>query len=167
MAVALVAVSASGASIDWNVNLGRTGKLYDSKGNTYTGNVYLVLADTTLDTSSQVAFEASLATATLDTMAISSGKAPTATQTGSGAALKDGTEYLFAVVVYDAANKVFYSGVNPNTAVAYTPGVTDPNSPLSFAASDMAAPSKWTAVPEPASAMLALAGVAMLIRRRK
>ncbi len=167
MAVALVAVSASAASIDWGLSLGRTGSLSDSNGAKLTGNIYLVLSDATLDTSSQVAFEESLAVATIDTMSISAGKPVTATQTGSSALIKDGSSYNFSVVVYDSAEKLMYVASNPNSAFAYEPGVTDPNARLYFDVNMMAAPSKWTAVPEPASAMLALAGVAMLIRRRK
>ncbi len=171
MAIALVTVSASAASIDWGVNLGRGGSLTNSNGDSFTGNIYLVLSDTVLDTSTTEAFEASLAAATLDTIAVAAGLPEATAQTATSSLINNGEEYSFSVVVYDVANNAMYVGANPNSAVAYQPGVTDPNSRLVFDAAMLAAPSQWTptstAVPEPASAMLALAGVAMLIRRRK
>ena len=170
MVVALVAVSASAASIDWTMNLGRTGKIVDSSGATLTGNVYLVLADTTFNATTAEEFETQLSAATLGTMAITAGKAPTTSSTATSDIITAGTEYNFAVVVYDAAKSVYYMSGSPTPKAAYTAGVDDPVQ-ATFDSVMMAAPSTWTptytAVPEPASAMLALAGVAMLIRRRK
>ena len=170
MVVALVAVSASAASIDWAMNLGRSGKIVDSTGATYTGNVYLVLADTTFNATTAEEFDAQLKAATLGTMTITAGKAPTTTSTATSDKITAGTSYDFAVVVYDAAKSVYYMSQS-NSQYAYTLGVDDPLQVPSFTQSQMAAPSTWSpsyvTIPEPASAMLALAGVAMLIRRRK
>ena len=76
-----------------------------------------------------------------------------------------GTDFAFVITYEDAGKTYFWasdaftvqdSGSNWNgTKSTYT---------MSVAATSVSA---WTAVPEPASAMLALAGVAMLIRRRK
>ena len=169
MAVALVAVSASAASIDWVLSLGRTGKVLDSTGAALTGNIYLVLADTTFDATSAEEFVSQLNDATLGTTAISAGKAPSSAATATSDTIKAGTAYDFAVVVYDATAGLFYMSA-VNSGKAYQQGVDDAIE-LTFTAANMAAPSQWTptytAVPEPASAMLALAGVAMLIRRRK
>ena len=169
MVVALVAVSASAASIDWNISLGRGGKIVDSTGTALTGNVYLVLADTTFNATTAEEFQSQLDAATLGTMAITSGKNSGSATTATSNALTDGVIYDYSIVVFDAAKSLYYMS-DAASAKAYTVGVTDPVE-IGFDADMIAAPSTWTptytAVPEPASAMLALAGVAMLIRRRK
>ena len=167
--VALVAVSASAASIDWAVNLGRTGKFVDSTGTALTGNVYLVLADTTFNATTAEEFDTQLKAATLGTMAITAGKAPTTAATATSDKLTAGTSYDYAIVVFDVANSQYYMSAS-NSERAYAAGVDDPKQ-ITFDAAQATGNASWaptyTAVPEPASAMLALAGVAMLIRRRK
>ena len=169
MVLALVAVSASAASIDWYINLGRGGKLVDSTGANMNGTIYLVLADTTFNATSAEEFEAQLAAATLGTDTVTAGKPSASAVTATSDQLASKTTYDFAVVIYDVANASYYMTAS-NSAPAYTAG-TDDAQQVSFTSSQWAAPSQWTptytAVPEPASAMLALAGVAMLIRRRK
>ena len=172
MVIALVAVSASAASIDWTVNLGRSGKFVDSTGATMTGSIYLVLADTTFNATTAEEFETQLTSATLGTAAVSAGKLTSSTGvTATSDKLTADTSYNFAIVVYDAANSSYYMTAS-NSEYAYDE--TDAEAlatSITFSQSQVAAPSTWTpsytAVPEPASAMLALAGVAMLIRRRK
>ena len=172
MIVALVAVSASAASIDWSVSLGRTGSFKDSTGAAMTGNIYLVLADTTFNATTAEEFESQLSAATLGSQAITAGKlASSANATATSDALTAGTTYDFAIVVYDAANSMYYMSAS-NAERAYTSGVDDATT-IKFSAAQAGADGSatwspsYTAVPEPASAMLALAGVAMLIRRRK
>ena len=177
MVVALVAVSASAASIDWNINLGRTGKFVDSTGAAFNGTIYLVLADTTFNATTAEEFEAQLAAATIGTQAVSAGKlasstAATATSDALVAGSAGGEQYNFSIVVYDAAKSLYYmTGTNSDPVYAYDKAAGEDPTQATFVASAVAAPSTWTpsytAVPEPASAMLALAGVAMLIRRRK
>ncbi len=170
MVVALIAVSASAASIDWTVNLGRSGKFVDSTGAALTGNIYLVLADTTFNATTAEEFESQLASATLGTQGVSAGKMVTLdAQTATSSALKAGTAYDFAIVVHDVANSQYYMSDSINRH-AYTAGTDDPVQ-LTFTATQATGNASWaptyTIIPEPASAMLALAGVAMLIRRRK
>ena len=172
MVVALVAVSASAASIDWTVSLGRTGKFVDSTGANMNGTIYLVLADTTFNATTAEEFDAQLTAATLGTAAVSASKlTSTANATATSDALTAGTSYDFAIVVYDAANSMYYTSAS-NSGYAYESGVDDATS-IKFTSAQAGTDGSatwtptYTAVPEPASAMLALAGVAMLIRRRK
>ncbi|MBQ8571028.1 MAG: PEP-CTERM sorting domain-containing protein [Kiritimatiellae bacterium] len=173
MVVALVAFSASAASIDWAMSLGRTGKLTDSTGAALNGTIYLVLADTTFNATTAEEFESQLTAATLGTDTVSAGKNSGTTLTATSDALKaeseGGSQYNFGIVVYDAANAQYYMSAS-NAEYAYVAGVDDP-SKISFTAAQATGSANWTAtytaVPEPTSAMLALAGVVMLIRRRK
>ena len=169
MVVALVAVSASAASIDWVVTLGRSGKFLDSTGTAMSGTIYLVLADTTFNATTAEEFESQLTAATLGTDTVTSGKNTGTMLTATSDAITAGTNYDFAIVVYDTANSQYYMSAS-NNQYAYTAGVDDPLQ-ITFTAAQATGNASWaptyTAVPEPASAMLALAGVAMLIRRRK
>ena len=169
MVVALVAVSASAASIDWNINLGRSGKFVDSTGAAFNGTIYLVLADTTFNATTAEEFTAQLTAATLGTQSISAGKNSGVAATATSNQLTAGTSYDYAIVVFDVANSQYYMSA-ANSGKAYTVGVDDPVE-LSFTAAQATGNASWaptyTVIPEPASAMLALAGVAMLIRRRK
>jgi hypothetical protein len=172
MMVALVAVSASAASIDWQVALGRN-TFKDSKGAALNGTIYLVLADTTFNATTAEEFETQLAAATLGTDTVTSGKSSTSAVTATNNKLvaqsAGGSSYDFAIVVYDAANSQYYMSATASQ-YAYAEGVDDAKL-ISFTAAQAVTSATWaptyTAVPEPASAMLALAGVAMLIRRRK
>ncbi|MBQ2281437.1 MAG: PEP-CTERM sorting domain-containing protein [Kiritimatiellae bacterium] len=176
MAVALVAISASAASIDWVVNFGRSGKFVDSTGAAMNGTIYLVLADTTFNATTAEEFESQLAAATISSDTVSAGKSSSTAVTATSDALvarsAGGEQYNFAIVVYDSANALYYmTGTNQYPTYAYDKAAGEDPTQATFASSAIAAPSQWTAtytaVPEPASAMLALAGVAMLIRRRK
>ena len=169
MVVALVAVSASAASIDWQITLGRTGKFVDSTGAALNGTIYLVLADTTFNATTAEEFTDQLTAATLGTEKVTSGKGSGSVLTATSDVITAGTKYDFAVVVYDAANAKYYMSASANQ-YAYQSGVDDATQ-ITFDAAMATGNASWaptyTAVPEPASAMLALAGVAMLIRRRK
>ena len=174
MVLALVAVSATAASIDWSFSgITTTAKrIKDSAGNDFTGSVYLILASdaSTLNTTSADAFQTSLDKITIGTKAVDSGRPGSDVVTSTSALLANtSTEYTFQVVVYDGTG--FYLSATQSN-YAYNLGTDDPSS-VTFTAQNIGNTYtsgndiKWTAVPEPASAMLALAGVAMLIRRRK
>ena len=169
MMVALVAVSASAASIDWQVSLGRTGKFVDSTGAALNGTIYLVLADTTFNATTAEEFKAQLDAATLGTDTVTAGKSSSSAVTATSNKLTAGEFYDFAILVYDAANSQYYMSASVNKPT-YEAGVDDATT-ISFTAAQATGNASWTptytAVPEPASAMLALAGIAMLIRRRK
>jgi hypothetical protein len=175
MMVALVAISASAASIDWKFSGLTTAakRIVDSTGANYNGNIYLILAEdasTLTATTTKDTFEETLSSITVGTTTVADGKASNATATNTGwlSQAQGGSQYDFQIVVYDGA-QYYLSAIK--TEYAYT----DPTTPTSvtFTAQDIgktyqnAQGVKFTAVPEPASAMLALAGVAMLIRRRK
>ena len=172
MMVALVAVSASAASIDWKFSGLTTAakRIVDSTGANYNGNIYLILSENVsslTSTTDQASFETALNSITLGTTAVADGKASNATATSDMLA-NTSTDYTFSVVVYDGTG---YYVSAAKTEKAYT----DPTAPTSitFGYNDIGKTYQtnsgkgYTAVPEPASAMLALAGVAMLIRRRK
>ena len=169
MVVALVAVSASAASIDWVVTLGRSGKFVDSTGAAFNGTIYLVLADTTFNATTAEEFESQLKAATLGTDTVSAGRSSSSQVTATSDKLTAGTRYDYAIVVFDVANSQYYMTDSINRP-AYTAGTDDPVQ-LTFTAAQATGNASWTpsyvTIPEPASAMLALAGVAMLIRRRK
>ncbi|MBQ2281439.1 MAG: PEP-CTERM sorting domain-containing protein [Kiritimatiellae bacterium] len=175
MMVALVAISASAASIDWKFSGLTTAakRIVDSTGVNYNGNIYLILADDAAAltaTTTKETFESTLSSITVGTTTVADGKATNNTATDSSwlSQAQGGSQYDFQIVVYDGA-QYYLSAVKSQYAY------TDPTTPTSitFGYNDIGATYqntsnvKYTAVPEPASAMLALAGVAMLIRRRK
>ena len=181
MVVALVAVSASAASFDWGT--GSTKVSFDGAAITTTNGAmgYLVLlTGTSLDVSisegivtpSAVSTKANTSTG----MAAVKGRI-TGTYEGD---LANGQNYGMFITYSDGTDTWY----NFSSTVYTVSGLADATSPLDAAvfAFDFASQSevtdgdtitagsgwvKYTAVPEPASAMLALAGVAMLIRRRK
>ena len=176
--LAAVAGAAHAASIDWAMNLGRSGKIVDVDGTAINGTVYLLLADdaaSLADAAEADTFASSLESLALGSATLTGGKnsAPqTATSDKLTASSADGPQYTFAVVVYDAANNQYYtSGTMAN--YAYQAPDDDATS-VTFGASSFASPN-WTssvpsstpAVPEPATGALALAGVALLFKRRR
>ena len=182
MVLALVAVSASAAQIAW----GTTGQLFNgdtamTKANGYSTTAYLVyLAGGTWDSFDMTAFAAAPSgvvagkTANaLGTVSSTSGNYSFAvgdTITGSTDKIVDGSS-TFGIVFLSSGtgfgdDKTYYV-----QSATYTFDTSSSNYDVTeetFSAKpSMAKGTTWTAVPEPASAMLALAGVAMLIRRRK
>ena len=182
MVVALVAVSASAASFDWGT--GTTKVSFDGTAITTTNGAmgYLVLlTGSSLDVSIS---EGIIAPSAVSTMANTSTGMPAVkgriTGTYDSADVANGQNYgMF--ITYNDGTDTWY---NFSSTVYTVSGLADATSALDNAvfAFDFASQSevtdgdtitagsgwvKYTAVPEPASAMLALAGVAMLIRRRK
>ncbi len=179
-AVALVAMSMQAAQINW----GMSGKI--SYNGTYVADkatLTLVCLDGVTDWEAYA--KDIVAGKTTDGVAATknTNKGSTSTSTASpytfdwagttslaDKQVKSGTDFAFVVSFVNEGKSYFWasdvytvqdSGENwDGTSKAYTMSVNVANA--------MGADgSKWTAVPEPASAMLALAGVAMLIRRRK
>ncbi len=182
MVLALVAVSASAAQIKW----GTSGQLFNdqtamTKANGYSTTAYLVyLAGGSWDSFDMTAFAADTSSAigtktanVLGTVSTTSGFYTFAvgdTIPGSSDKIVDGSS-TFGIVFLSSGtgfgdDKTYYV-----QSEAYTFDTSSSNYNVieeTFTATpSVAKGSTWTAVPEPASAMLALAGVAMLIRRRK
>ena len=173
-AMALVAaVAASGASIQWNLSLGRSGLIADSTGAALNGNLYLVLTSSAGDLASAAesdTFAATLDSVALDSMTLSGGK-NTATKTTTSPRLVVDQNYSFSLVVYDAANSQYYlSSALGETAYDETAAVVTPTK-VTFTATMVGSTSgkTWasTSVPEPATAALALLGLGLMIKRRK
>lgn len=181
MMVALVAISASAASLDWSV----AGKSFTtSDGTSARAAGYLItvfyatdftavqtsIADLVSATAKGNATGISSAITSIDNLTKSSGITKVTGAQGAtfGSDFDIGTELNIFVVAWDA--KTIADATNYIVSdYASTTAYKAPSTPATKGAftADSFANSKWTAVPEPASAMLALAGVAMLIRRRK
>ncbi len=191
IAVALVAFSANAASIQWTISGLASKVLKDYQGNTAANaTVYFILADDLSSLSgneTQADFETALAALTLSTATTTSeGKKPTVSKrvVSDNTKLVAGTEYTFGLLAYskDADGNGYYT-VTTASKAAYDPA--DPTSAkevqTSFATlTSTAYTSAWTlqqepvnpddptpGVPEPATGALALAGVALLFKRRR
>ncbi len=182
MVLAAASISAYGASINWNIS-GINNALDNYTGGAAANTtVYLVLGDAAskalLTSSTQLStdFFSALAGITINTVtAAADGKKPvvTADIISTSPLLTAGTSYIFGMlyVSEDAMGNGFYAWVQSDAvAYNYDPEDTSNSSAVGLSWSSMNS-SAWTQgyapVPEPATAALALAGLAMLIRRRK
>lgn len=181
MVLALVAVSASAAQIEWGTN----GQLFNdqtamTKNNGYSTTAYLVyLAGSSWDSFDIASFVEAPAgvvapkTANvMGTVSTTSGQYVFAvgdTITGSADKIVDGVSTFG--IVFLSTGGAFGTDTYYTTSDAYTFDTKSGNYNAGLetftAKASVGKGTTWTAVPEPASAMLALAGVAMLIRRRK
>ena len=187
VSVAIVGATFShGAAIDWQIS-GMNSELKNYLGTTAANvPVYLVLADSTsiatiTDTASQAEFEEALANITIgSTTTGSDGKKPadwastSYTKTFESDLLTSGTSYTFGMLYasQDAdGNGNYRLLASTQSIMAYD--VKDPTSAqtVSLSWSNMGKAS-WSSayaapVPEPSTAALALAGLALLLKRRK
>ena len=184
MAMAVAAISVSAASLDWSV-AGKSFTTSDGSSARASGYLVTVFYATDYDSVQEAISNLSSSTANSDAAGISSAISSiealtqssgitkaTGAQAGTfdDSAFSVGTALDIFVVAWDANNigdATNYLVSDFASTTAYTAPAT-PTTNGAFDASSFAS-AKWTAVavPEPASAMLALAGVAMLIRRRK
>ena len=166
---------ASAASINWDINMGRNGKIVDTNGDPMNTAIYLILDTSVSDLETAVTennFETALTSAKLGQATLSSGKL-TGTQTASSDKLTANTYYNFALVVYDTANAQYYVSDSIRQQ-AYDAGaeVVTPKS-VSFGTDHVGSTysganfSPTTTVPEPSVAIMGLLGLGMLLKRRR
>ncbi len=187
---------ASAASIDWGVSSARNTFVWDKDGNKFNGTAYLVLAsdvETILAPTETETFQALLTAKKLDDVALSGGKYAVDESTVTNDGLTAGTEYEFQLILVDsdgnyqltgtAKNRAYTSGVDDARSVTFTSTMlgasknapTDPAGAWNDAPvyqNDDPGPGPGPGpdpsdVPEPATGALALAGVALLFKRRR
>ena len=194
LAALVAAASVQAASIDWNTNFG-TRNIKNSAGSKLSGSAYLILASDVSNIEGLLkdgdisGFNTAMSTYKLnsDDIAISNGKTSPTSGTATNSRLTAGTEYEFAFVIYDSANQEYYvtgtateKAYDANSsddalkvpksiafdyaALGATTGSSGTN-PNTFKSATEAAGSGD--VPEPATGALALAGVALLFKRRR
>ena len=174
---------ASAASIDWKLSTGGSSNYMVGKdGNALTGTAYLLLASDVTDFAS----EDEIAAAALGSASITSGVNKD-TQTATSSKLTAPQAYDFTVLVYDSASDTYFTSAATKNQQTYNFGADMDNygtaTSISFTANNLYATStlrgtqEWTSpggsgqqgedVPEPATGALALAGVALLFKRRR
>ena len=176
--IGMFCISSYAANIDWSsvaLSFGGT----DLKKSTAVTGYLIALEGTSLATSYDLSssFSASSIGVVLGTDTDGTSKGSKVVGSSFLDGYKNGDAFAL-LVTYNDGDKMYY---NLSSSV-YTLAGLDPNDPSvapqewdDFAFNNATSAEKgtlkagggWTAVPEPASAMLALAGVAMLIRRRK
>ena len=176
-----LALPASAGTIDWKLNTAATSNyMVDQDGNKLNGTAYLVLTDeytaatiSTLDDITSLALGG-------DSLAITDGvNKDLVTTTDSRITPVDGTTLIsFTVLLYDTANGSFYaSTARSQTAYQLSGDEFTDQKQASFNAVELYATAAkrntqtWhpapASVPEPSSAALALAGLALLLKRRR
>ena len=181
LAALVAAVTTQAASIQWAFSGITTSakQIKNYAGTAMTGTLYLILSDSASaleGATSQSAFETALEGITLGTAAVASGKISSTTVVNSSALTAveaGGPKYTFAVVVFDPTNAYYYlSGTKEQ--YAYDAGAETPSpTSITFTANDIGETYRnnnnitWSFVPEPSTAALALAGLALLLKRRK
>ena len=173
---------AHGAAIDWTLS-GMNSALTDYAGSAAANTtVYLVLADqskiaTITDLADASAFTTALDAITVATVeSNSTGKKPaTTTATYESPLLTAGTSYTFGMLYtsVDSDGNGYYRLLTSASSIsAYDSSDPSSSQAVSLSWSNMGKAS-WTkgytaaAVPEPSTAVLALAGLALLLKRRK
>ncbi len=188
LAVSLVGIS-SAASIDWTVGgMNKVLKAYDGTTAANT-TVYLIFADadslaSITDLDSESAFTTALSDITISTVSAGSdGKKPsTIKKTVANDNLTAGSSYPMASLYYskDTEGNGYYR-IAATTGTAYDPTVEGSSGDVSTSWSNMLSANwanGWTKptdptppgpgpIPEPATGALALAGVALLFKRRR
>ena len=178
----LAAISVNAAQIDWKIGLS-SNKFYDAKGNELASvDAYLILEsnydgwESKLSTPSSASEVGSvLSSISLDGAAKKYVDLSTSgTFTSASSDLTAGTRYNFYLIVVDPSTGNYLDLGSKNQG-AYNAGDTATTITWTAAQSVFTTnPSKtqynkdaWTSVPEPSTAALALAGLALLLKRRK
>ena len=178
----LFASMSHGASISWIMS-GKNQALKDYSNAVAGGaTVYLILADTTSLASitstdskalTKTEFDNALAAITIGSVSAGAdGKKPTVTTVDMSSDLLTASQnYLLGSLYmgYDDAGNGFYR-IATNTGTAFDPSVEGSAGTVSLNWANMGTASwtkGYTAVPEPSTAVLALAGLALLLKRRR
>ena len=177
LALLALVLPASAASINWTMATGRVNSNYmvDKDGNKLTGTAYLMLtADVTGATFTSLKDITDLALGGADGGVSIVDGYNTEEHTATDVDLTAPKEYSVTVLVYDPAKKSYYLSAEKSQTAYNLSGdeYTDPKG-VSFSSDNMYASAStrnsqtWTSVPEPSTAALALAGLALLLKRRK
>lgn len=183
LALAAMAASVQAASIDWSLS-GMNKVLTEYDGTTvakYT-KVYLILADntslakitydTTTEKPTKDEFDTALSTILIANVeAGEDGKKPATTKiTVESDLLAAGTSYSLAAIYLSESEGSGYYRIVKTSGTAYDPSVAGSSGSVSTSWQTLSG-SSWTkgytAVPEPSTAVLALAGLALLLKRRR
>ena len=176
LALAAIAIPASAASIDWTLNTAAAANyMVGSDGNKLNGTAYLLL---TSDANSLGTFAAAdkfltaMEDVALGSATITDGINKTK-QTATSDKLVAPTSYSFSVLVFDGSSYYVASAAKSMTAYNLTGDVYTDAKAITFTANEMYASAAkrgtqaYVAVPEPATAALALLGLGLMIKRRK
>jgi hypothetical protein len=183
-AVAALVASSQAASINWTITGNTTYVLKDYNDNAYASTVYLVAASdlsSITDLDSKSAFEDALDDLTIVTTSSSSGTKPSVSkQVVTDDRLTAGTPFKFGLLVVseDSDGNGYYKVLNANGTPYATGADASAQTTLTTPWNTLGSQSwvsAWTKptepitpeVPEPATGALALAGVALLFKRRR
>ena len=177
----VLAASVQAASIDWTVS-GLNKVLTDYSGSTAAGTtVYLILADssslasitsTDSKTLTKQEFEDALSAITIATVSSGTdGKKPaTVKNTVESDLITAGSTYQMAsIYLSPTSDSIYFRSSGAVSGTAYDPKVEGASGGVGTSWATMSA-ANWTkgaAVPEPSTAVLALAGLALLLKRRR
>lgn len=166
--VAAMAGAASAASIDWTL---KGSSFTTSDGSATRAYDYLVVAILESDLNSAVS---AISTINTDSTAFESYVQSSGTTTKTGAtsgsftvSQDSGVSIPLVLIAFDANNYAEaqnYLVSDAQTGVTYEPPSTPTTATFN---SGSYANHEWTAVPEPSTAALALAGLALLLKRRR
>ena len=190
-AIAATSLAANAASINWTVSgntttvlygveVSETGEASSSTTALKNTNVYFILAGGLDDVFKDVekndlnGFNTVLSSITLDTATTTeNGTKPSVTRkvVSGDDRLTAATQYTFGLLVYDTDSdgNIWYKVATANQ-VAYVDGADARDqkvATLAFAKLANDTQAAWTAVPEPATAAMALLGIGMMLKRRK
>jgi hypothetical protein len=176
LSVIAFAVVTQAASVDWKLNVASQGAAWKGAGAyvmAFNGSDYSsVIQLLTITGSEDMAADLSTYALTGNgstQFAVGNNRGTATTSASSSTGVTGDTMFW---VVFASGNAVdgssiFWTAATDISAYDYEAGNPAPGTVAITAVPNSGTIAKYTAVPEPASAMLALAGVAMLIRRRK
>ena len=180
LALLALALPASAGTIDWIMNtMADSNYMVGTDGNKLTGSAYLVLTSEYESATVETLNDITGLALGGDSLVIENGVNKTVkTTTDDRITPVDGlTALSFTVLVYDSVNNAFYASAEKTQKAYQTSGdnYTDPKQ-VSFTAANLYATANkrgtqtyhaLVSVPEPSSAALALAGLALLLKRRR